>query len=206
MATRTKSSSPRGDRASLGGTTAAARPNQHGRFGGSAASGSRAARLQREPGAARRAYDSQNAEQRASAGRRTREPQWQKETQRAGSSGPKLWMSAVDLVDTAMTRRAAKSDQKPGPSGRRGQRGQGGWATSTPRPGDPDYERHTAGPGRSRRLGARLRGEKTPRQRRDSGDDTVLGSRTGRRGAAGSVDERPARRRRSRAARILERE
>lgn len=210
MAKRTKSTDTRRDRASRGGSTAAAAAsNHHGRFGGSAASGSRARRLSREPGAARRGYDSQNNEQRARVGRRAREPLWQKETQSADSPGPKTWMSAVDLVDTAVSQRAKKSPEKPGPSGRRGTRGQGGWATSTPRAGDPDYERHTAGSTRSRRrLGARLRGDEAARDRSAAHDDTVLGSRTGRRGAAGTIDERPApstRRRGSRPARILER-
>jgi hypothetical protein len=199
MARRKKSPSgnvTRRDRAGSGGSTAAARANQDGRFGGAAASRSRGEQLSRQPGAGRRGYDSQNAEQRATARRRTREPQWQKETQSARPAGEMQWYSATELVDSAETRRAPKAEDKPGPSGRRGTRGQGGWenerdqpaAQRRPKPGDPSYEAHSD----VDRPRARGRGDDSARERTSRRGASVMDSGVGRRGAAGSLDEQPA--------------
>lgn len=140
-----------------------------------------------------------NTEQRKRAERNAAEPQWQKETQSATPVGPFRWMSAVDLVDSPGSQRAPKAEDKPGPSGRRGTRGQGGWANETdqpaaqriPREGDPSYEAHSE---KNTRRGSRAggRGDDAARNRDSARGRTVMDSGVGRRGAAGSQDERPA--------------
>lgn len=187
----------RRDRAGTGGTTAAARGNQDGRFGGSTASRSRGERQSAgDAGADRRGFASMNSEQRRRAARRTAEPEWQKETQSARPLRQVRWMSAVDLIDTTASRRAPKAADKPGPSGRRGTRGQGGWAADPneppaqrrPRPGDPTYEAHLDTPRRPR---ARGRRHDSARDGSSTRGATVMDSGVGRRGAAGTQDERP---------------
>ncbi|MBA4138289.1 MAG: hypothetical protein C0518_13335 [Opitutus sp.] len=197
--TSSRGSATRGDRARSGGSSAAAPRNQSGRFGGSTASRSRGESQSADPGAGRRGFASMNTEQRHSADRRAADREWEKETRSDSAPGNIRWMSAVDLVDTPASRRAPKAEDKPGPSGRRGTRGQGGWAAEKnepaaqriPREGDPSYEAHSqqSAPRRSR---ARRERDDVARDGNSARGATVMDSGVGRRGAAGSQDERPA--------------